>query len=150
MKDHLLLDLVRNFGLLSKVGTLQPVSVLFITPVHSSFCCERYLWVHSWQLLYLKCIFQCSSRWNYCCLVLWYDQIHRRIEKFFSWLHFYVSLIILTNTSSPNVTHIPLPKKCLDAHRLKKVCLNVLLNHAISLELNVYRFRPVDLLFFFK
>lgn len=146
MKVQLLLELLKNSGLLSEVGTLQSVSISFIIPLPSSFYCERYLWVCSWQLLNLKCIFQSSSSWNYFCLVLWYDQIHRR--KDFLLITF---LCIFDNPHkyikfkyNPHST----AKKCLDTYRLKKVCLNVLLNHAIGLELNVYRFGPLDFLFF--
>lgn len=147
MKAQLLLDLLRNSGLPSEAGTLQSVSILFIIPLPSSFYCERYLWVCSWELLYHKCIFQSSSRWNYFCLVLCYDQIHRR--KVFQLITF---LCIFDNPhkyiKSKYNTHST-AKKRLDTYRFKKVCLSVLLNHIIGLELNVYRFGPLDFFFFF-
>lgn len=84
----------------------------------------------------------CSCRviFFFFCLVLWYNQTDRRIEKFFSWLHFYASLVFLKNTSTPK----SIAKKCLDAHMLKITRWSVLLGCGIGLEINVYRFGPLD------
>lgn len=146
MKVLLLLDLLRSSGLLSERVTLQSVPILFIIPFLSSFCFERHLWVHlavTTSRKYLAVQFQMEL--FLLCIVIWSDaQENRKVFQLFTFLcifdnpHKYIK-----SKGNPHST----AKKCLDAHRPKKVCLNVLLNNVISLELDVYGFGPLDLLF---
>lgn len=129
--------------------------VLFPWPLLSG--CEGYLWVHripgcyhvsdipGYNTFYI--LFYCSCRWIYFCLVLWYNEIHGRIEKFFQLITFLCIFEIphkyIKSKCNPQST----AKKCLDDHMLKIPCLSVLLNCGIGLEINVHRFGPLYLYF---